>query len=125
MRVVNLLMKEKGLVPLMNSAYQGCASGDITTDAWTMRFFESVVLQILVLLTCELSAGSLRGALALKLWIHPRWAPRDEGARGERGSAQQVKGATQEHGGSNLPACVEVLWTRVLQALRITAPIRM
>jgi aspartate/tyrosine/aromatic aminotransferase len=40
-RAIAALMKEKGLVPLMDSAYQGYASGDLVTDAWAMRFFES------------------------------------------------------------------------------------
>jgi len=34
------VMKEKSLIPLMDSAYQGYASGDLDYDAWASRFFE-------------------------------------------------------------------------------------
>jgi len=35
------LVKERGLIPLMDSAYQGYASGNLEEDAWAMRYFES------------------------------------------------------------------------------------
>jgi len=35
------VVKEKRLIPLMDSAYQGYASGDLEYDAWATRFFES------------------------------------------------------------------------------------
>eukprot|EP00933_Yihiella_yeosuensis_P029265 TRINITY_DN2293_c0_g1_i1.p1 TRINITY_DN2293_c0_g1~~TRINITY_DN2293_c0_g1_i1.p1 ORF type:complete len:413 (+),score=94.47 TRINITY_DN2293_c0_g1_i1:86-1324(+) len=35
------LCKEKKLIPLMDSAYQGYASGDLDKDAWAIRYFES------------------------------------------------------------------------------------
>ena len=34
------VMKEKKLIPLMDSAYQGYASGDLDFDAWAVRFLE-------------------------------------------------------------------------------------
>lgn len=34
------VMKEKNLIPLMDSAYQGYASGDLDYDSWAVRFFE-------------------------------------------------------------------------------------
>jgi len=34
------VVKEKRLIPLMDSAYQGYASGDLEYDAWATRFFE-------------------------------------------------------------------------------------
>lgn len=34
------VMKEKGLVPFFDSAYQGFASGDLAKDAFAVRFFE-------------------------------------------------------------------------------------
>jgi len=33
------IVRERKLVPLMDSAYQGYASGDLDYDAWAMRFF--------------------------------------------------------------------------------------
>jgi len=35
------VVKEKRLIPLMDSAYQGYASGDLEYDAWAARFFEA------------------------------------------------------------------------------------
>jgi len=35
------VMKDRQLVPLMDSAYQGYASGNLDEDAWAVRFFES------------------------------------------------------------------------------------
>mmetsp|Transcript_66807 Transcript_66807/g.159876 ORF Transcript_66807/g.159876 Transcript_66807/m.159876 type:complete len:409 (-) Transcript_66807:71-1297(-) len=35
------VMKEKKLIPLMDSAYQGYASGDLDRDAWAIRYFLS------------------------------------------------------------------------------------
>jgi aspartate aminotransferase len=34
------VMKEKKLIPLMDSAYQGYASGDLDYDSWAVRYFE-------------------------------------------------------------------------------------
>jgi aspartate aminotransferase len=34
------VMKERRLIPLMDSAYQGYASGDLDYDGWATRFFE-------------------------------------------------------------------------------------
>merc|ERR1712066_445604 len=36
------LMKERRLIPLMDSAYQGCASGDLDKDAFAIRLFEGM-----------------------------------------------------------------------------------
>jgi len=35
------VMRERKLIPLMDSAYQGYASGSLEKDAWAIRFFES------------------------------------------------------------------------------------
>jgi len=35
------VMKARRLIPLMDSAYQGYASGDLDYDAWAARFFEA------------------------------------------------------------------------------------
>jgi len=50
------IVKEKKLVPLMDSAYQGYASGDLDKDAWSMRLFEREGVEMFV---CQSFAKNL------------------------------------------------------------------
>merc|ERR1712137_1430214 len=48
------VMKEKQLIPLMDSAYQGYASGDLDKDAWPSRFFMNQGMEMFFLpVVCE------------------------------------------------------------------------
>nr|CAD7428304.1 unnamed protein product [Timema monikensis] len=48
LEVVNLLSyHERGLMPFLDCAYQGFASGDIHQDAWTVRYFEKRGLEFI------------------------------------------------------------------------------
>lgn len=40
-KAIASLMKQRSLIPLLDSAYQGYASGDLDKDAWAVRYFES------------------------------------------------------------------------------------
>ena len=40
------IMKERGLVPLIDSAYQGFASGDFDKDAWACRYFAELGIEL-------------------------------------------------------------------------------
>ncbi|CAG2053773.1 unnamed protein product, partial [Timema podura] len=41
------VLEERGLLPLLDCAYQGFASGDIHQDAWTVRYFEKRGLEFM------------------------------------------------------------------------------
>jgi len=55
-REVASLMKERKLVPLMDSAYQGYASGDLDKDAFAVRLFESMGFEMFL---CQSFAKNL------------------------------------------------------------------
>merc|ERR1712124_85024 len=55
-REVASLMKERKLVPLMDSAYQGYASGDLDKDAFAVRLFESMGFEMFM---CQSFAKNL------------------------------------------------------------------
>ncbi|CAI5759449.1 unnamed protein product [Candida verbasci] len=42
------IMKLKQLIPIFDTAYQGFSSGDLTIDAWPIRYFKSQGLEFLV-----------------------------------------------------------------------------
>ena len=42
------LVKEKGAIPFFDCAYQGYASGDLDTDAASVRYFESQAIELMV-----------------------------------------------------------------------------
>jgi len=50
------LMKERKLIPLMDSAYQGYASGDLDKDAFAVRLFESMGFEMFL---CQSFAKNL------------------------------------------------------------------
>lgn len=50
------LMKERQLIPLMDSAYQGYASGDLDKDAWAVRLFVSMGFEMFM---CQSFAKNL------------------------------------------------------------------
>uniref|UniRef100_A0A7S4G3Y9 aspartate transaminase n=1 Tax=Eutreptiella gymnastica TaxID=73025 RepID=A0A7S4G3Y9_9EUGL len=43
------VIKEKGLFPMMDSAYQGFASGDFDKDAWACRYFASLGVEMMLI----------------------------------------------------------------------------
>jgi aspartate aminotransferase len=55
-RQIVTVMKEKQLIPLMDSAYQGYASGSLEKDAFAMRLFESEGLEFFL---CQSFAKNL------------------------------------------------------------------
>ncbi|EDV20091.1 uncharacterized protein TRIADDRAFT_51058 [Trichoplax adhaerens] len=42
------VIKERNLMPLFDSAYQGFASGDLNEDAWSVRYFVSLGMEMLI-----------------------------------------------------------------------------
>ena len=42
------VMKERGLIPFFDNAYQGWASGDLDMDAWAVRYFAEQGMEMLV-----------------------------------------------------------------------------
>jgi len=55
-RELAALMKERRLIPLMDSAYQGYASGDLDKDAFAVRLFESLGFEMFL---CQSFAKNL------------------------------------------------------------------
>jgi aspartate aminotransferase len=55
-REVAALMKERKLIPLMDSAYQGYASGDLDKDSFAVRLFESLGFEMFM---CQSFAKNL------------------------------------------------------------------
>lgn len=55
-RELAALMKERSLIPLMDSAYQGYASGDLDKDAFAVRLFESMGFEMFM---CQSFAKNL------------------------------------------------------------------
>jgi len=55
-REIAALMKERRLIPLMDSAYQGYASGDLDKDAWALRYFERMGFEMFL---CQSFAKNL------------------------------------------------------------------
>jgi len=55
-RELAALMKERNLIPLMDSAYQGYASGDLDKDAFAVRLFESMGFEMFL---CQSFAKNL------------------------------------------------------------------
>jgi aspartate/tyrosine/aromatic aminotransferase len=51
------MMKEHELVPFLDSAYQGFATGDLDNDAYAIRLFADEGLQFLVAQSCSKNAG--------------------------------------------------------------------
>ncbi|KER32680.1 hypothetical protein T265_01360 [Opisthorchis viverrini] len=41
-----IIMKEKALLPMFDIAYQGFASGDLNNDAWAVRYFASLGMEL-------------------------------------------------------------------------------
>jgi aspartate aminotransferase len=55
-REIAALMKERRLIPLIDSAYQGYASGDLDKDAWALRYFERMGFEMFL---CQSFAKNL------------------------------------------------------------------
>nr|CAD7423740.1 unnamed protein product [Timema monikensis] len=61
------VLEERGLLPFLDCAYQGFASGDIHQDAWTVRYFEKRGLEFMCAQSFAKNMGLYK--LGVELWL--------------------------------------------------------